>query len=83
MEEVIRNIVNFVVDAVLYLVALYIIWDFILARIFGVSIYTILGVKYSAGWLKGNFGNIKKPSGVGVVKPTQPKTTHSNFYDDA
>lgn len=62
---------------------LFIFWELFIARILGVSVWTILGIKFGANWALKNFTPKVSKQPAKVKRDPNPKNNQDMFYEDA
>lgn len=73
--------VDYVWTAIKYVLCIIIFWEFFLAKMLGISVWTVLGVRFTSDWFLKNFS----PKYAPVKSRTRKKKTDNQdlFYEDA
>jgi len=66
-----------------YVLILFIFWEFFLAKILGVSVWTIMGVRFGSNWALKNFSPKYAPVRVRKRKNQKQEDNQDLFYEDA
>ena len=82
MKEFIYTLLEYVV---IYPLMLFLFWELFVARIFGVSVYTILGLTFGSRWAVRNFAPKQIPAATKTKRKPRgtDKVDNNLFYEDA
>jgi len=74
---------DFTINIIKTVLFIFIFWEFIVAKLLGVSVWTIMGIRFGSNWALKNFSPKHQPARVRKRKNQKQKDNQDIFYEDA
>lgn len=74
---------DFIWGFIKVVLTIFIFWEFFVAKLLGVSVWTIMGIRFGSNWALKNFSPRHQPARVRKRKNQKQEDKQDLFYEDA